>query len=183
MTDSGPLIFEGRVWKFGDNISTDLMMPGMAYARMLESSEIAKSCMQANRPGWAEQVSPGDIIVARRNFGCGSSRPASRVLRSLGVTVVVANSMSRLFFRNSVNLGFPVVICSGVFDAFDEGDVAYVNAETGSIRNVTKDTELQGDTLSHDSPPYQILKAGGLDPFLKDEIARMKDSQESRSSI
>ena len=177
MADEMSLVFQGRVWKFGDSISTDLMLPGMLYSRMLASEEIAKSCMQANRPGWAELVQPGDIIVARRNFGCGSSRPAARVLKALGITVVVADSMSRLFFRNSVNVGFPVLICAGVYDAFDEGDTAEVNAETGEVKNITLGTAIQGDVLSPDSPPYQILKAGGLDPFLKEEVARMKASQ------
>ncbi len=174
MADGMSLVFQGRVWKFGDNISTDLIMPGMLYSRLLASDEIAKSCMQANRPEWAEQVRSGDIIVAGRNFGCGSSRPAARVLQALGITVVVANSMSRLFFRNSVNVGFPVLICAGAYDAFDEGDSAEVNAETGEVKNITKRTVIYGDVLSSDSPPYQILKAGGLDPFLKEEVARMK---------
>ena len=98
MVDETSLVFRGRVWRFGDSISTDVIMPGMLYSRLLAPEEIAKSCMQANRPGWAEQVQPGDIIVAKRNFGCGSSRPAARVLKALGITVVVADSMSRLFF-------------------------------------------------------------------------------------
>ena len=177
MTEEMTLLFQGRVWKFGDNISTDLMLPGMLYTRMMGFEEIAKSCMQANRPGWAEQVKPGDIIVAGRNFGCGSSRPAPRILQALGITVVVAETMSRLFFRNSVNVGFPVLICGSVHDAFEEGDIAEVNAETGAVKNVTRDTVLQGEPLSPDTPPYQILKAGGLDPLLKRVVAEMQASQ------
>ena len=177
MADETSLVFRGRVWRFGDSISTDVIMPGMLYSRMLAPEEIAKSCMQANRPGWAEQVRQGDIIVARRNFGCGCSRPAARVLKALGITVVVADSLSRLYFRNSVNVGFPVLICAGVYDAFHEGDTSEVNAETAEVKNISQGTAIQGDVLSPDSPPYQILKAGGLDPFLKEEVARMKKSQ------
>ncbi|MBI2165285.1 MAG: 3-isopropylmalate dehydratase small subunit [Chloroflexi bacterium] len=174
MAEKLGLRFQGRVWKFGDNISTDLMMPGHLYSRMLPWEEIAKHSMAANRPGWAEQVRRGDIIIARRNFGCGSSRPAPRILKALGITVVVAESMSRLFFRNAVNVGFPVLICAGAYDAFEEGDVAEVDAETGQVRNLTRGTAFQGEALAPDTPPYEILKAGGLDTYLKDVIARMK---------
>ena len=97
------MIYKGRVWKFGDKISTDLMMPGFAVLTKpgISDEAAAKFCMIANRPGWAQQVQKGDIIVAGQNFGCGSSRPGQRMLRALGIPVVVAESTSRLFFRNS----------------------------------------------------------------------------------
>jgi len=177
MAESTSLISQAKVWKFGNDISTDLIMPGMFRSQMLSVDEMTKYLMHSNRPGWAGHVEAGDIIVAGRNFGCGSSRPAPRMLKRLGISMVVAESMSRLFFRNSVNVGFPVLICAGVFDAFDEGDTAEVDAETGEVTNITQGTTIQGDVLSPDSPPYQILKAGGLDPFLKEEVARMKASQ------
>ena len=170
------MLYTGRVWKFGDKISTDLMMPGFAVLAKpgISEEEAAKSCMLANRPGWAEQVQKGDIIVAGKNFGCGSSRPAPRMLRALGISVAVADSTSRLFFRNSIHLGFPVLICEGVSKVFDEGDTAEVNVETGEIKNLTKGTKIQGEALPKDSPPYEILRAGGLDPFLKDVLERKK---------
>jgi len=168
--------YQGRVWKFGDNISTDLIMPGSQVLAnpLLSDEEAAKFCMWANRPGWAQQVQRGDIIVAGRNFGCGSSRPAPRMLKALGISVVVADSIARLFFRNSIHLGFPVLICPGVSQAFEEGDIAEVDLETGQVRNLTRGTVLQGEALPKDSPPYQILKAGGLEPFLKEAVARLK---------
>ena len=168
------LLFQGKVWKFGDNISTDLMMPGLVYSRMASDQDIAKYCMSGNRPGWVEQVRPGDIIVARRNFGCGSSRPAPRMLKNLGISVVVAESMSRLFFRNAVNVGFPVLICPGVYEAFEEGELAQVNAETGEVNNLTRETVLRGEALFPGTPPYQILKAGGLEPLLREAVAKLK---------
>lgn len=168
--------FQGKVWKFGDNISTDLMMPGSrVLARPgISDKEAAQFCMEANRPGWAQQVKPGDIIVAGRNFGCGSSRPAARMLKALDIACVVADSTSRLFFRNSIHIGFPVLICPGVSKAFDEGDIAEVDVESGRIRNLTKGVELQAEPLPKDSPPYQILMAGGLDNYLKARLSQGK---------
>ncbi len=165
------MIFEGEVWKFGDSISTDLMMPGSDVLARPEISdeEAAKYCMQANRPGWAAQVRKGDIVIGGRNWGCGSSRSAARLFKALGISVVVADSMSRLFFRNAVNIGLPVLICSGVSEAFKEGDQARVNMETGEITNLSKESNLQGEALPADSPPMQILKAGGLDAFMRQE--------------
>ena len=168
--------YTGKVWKFGDKISTDLMMPGFAVLAKpgISEQEASKSCMIANRPGWAEQVQKGDVIVAGENFGCGSSRPAPRMLRALGISVVVAESISRLFFRNSIHLGFPILICKGVSQLFEEGDTAEVDLESGEVKNVSKGTTVTGEALPKDSPPYQILTAGGLDPFLKEIVEKMK---------
>lgn len=170
------MIFEGKVWKFGDYISTDLMMPGAQILSRpgISDEEAAQYCMSANRPDWAAKVQKGDIIVAGRNWGCGSSRPAARLLKALGIGVIVADSMSRLFFRNSVNIGLPVLICQGVSEVFSEGEVARVNMETGEVTNLTKGTKLQGEALPADSPPAQILRAGGLDSFMRQELAQGK---------
>jgi len=165
------MLFEGKVWKFGDNISTDLIMPGPQLAARpdISDEEAAGYCMNANRPNWASQVQKGDIIVAGRNWGCGSCRPAARLLQTLGISVIVADSMSRLFFRNSVNIGLPVLICSGISKAFNEGDQARVNVETGEVSNLTRGTMLQGEALPTGSPPMQILRAGGLKSFMEQE--------------
>ena len=161
-------LFRGRVWKFGDNVSTDLMMPGsLVLARQLKEEEAAKYCFYANRPGWTEQVRPGDIIVAGRNFGCGSSRPGARMIQLNGITVVLAESTSRIFLRNAINYGLPTLWCKGVHAAFDEGDTAEVDIETGVVQNLTKRITLQADAYPKDSPPYQIIQAGGLIPFIQ----------------
>lgn len=176
------LRIKGQVWKFGDNISTDLMMPGFFRSQGLSEKEMAKYVMYSNRPGWAEQVRQGDIIVAGRNWGCGSSRPAPRLFKALGIAGVVADSLSRLFFRNSVNIGFPVLICSGVSQAFEEGEEAEIDFEVGTVSNLTREAQLQGEAIAVDSPPYQILQAGGLRPFLEQVIAsQAKNKPEGKS--
>ena len=107
------MIFESKVWKFVNTINTELMMQGAEILANpgISDEEAARYCMQANRPGWAKQVQKGDIVIAGRNWGCGSSRPAARLFKALGITVIVADSMSRLFFRNAVNIGLPILIC------------------------------------------------------------------------
>lgn len=172
------MIFEGKVWKFGDNINTDLMMPASSVLvrQDISNEEAALYCMSANRPDWAPKVQKGDIIVAGQNWGCGSSRPAARLLKTLGISVIVANSMSRLFFRNAVNVGLPVLICKGVSETFDEGESVRVNIETGEVSNLAKGKMLQGESLPADSPPMQILKAGGLDSFMRQESYRERQT-------
>ncbi|MBN2061467.1 MAG: 3-isopropylmalate dehydratase [Deltaproteobacteria bacterium] len=155
---------KGKIWKFGDNISTDLMMPAFLIDRDadINKEERARYCMFSNRPGWAAQVKPEDMIVAGKNFGCGSSRPAAAQLKTLGISIVVAESMSRIFFRNAINLGFPVLICKGILNAFKEGDMAEVEMTSGIIKNLSTGKSLQGETLPADSPPMQVLRAGGI---------------------
>ena len=180
MTTKTPtLLFEGRVWKFGDNISTDLMMPGQITMAKpgISDEEVAPYCMMANRPEGAAQVKRGDIVIAGRNFGCGSSRPAPRVLRALGIAAIVAESTSRLFFRNSVHLGFPTVICKGVTEAFEEGDICELDVARGAVTNRTNGKTLQGEALPEGSPPYQILMSGGLQNYMKEVAEKIKAGQ------
>lgn len=168
------MIFEGKVWKFGDDISTDLMMPGddVLSRPDLSDKDAARYCMRANRPDWNQLVQKGDIVIAGRNWGCGSSRPAARQFKTLGVSIILADSMSRIFFRNAVNMAMPVLICKGVSEAFDEGNIARVNLETGEVTNLTKGITLKGEALPADSPPAQILKAGGLQAFMQQEVTK-----------
>lgn len=167
------MIFEGRVWKFGDNIDTDLMMPGQeSLARPGTSNEeIARFCMSAIRPDWASQVEKGDIIIAGRNWGCGSSRPAARLFKALGIAFIAADSMARIFFRNAINVGLPVMICGGVSALFEEGEVARIHMEKGEVINLTRGTTVCGEALPPDSPPFQILNAGGLIAFMEKPTA------------
>jgi 3-isopropylmalate/(R)-2-methylmalate dehydratase small subunit len=164
-------ILIGRIWKFGDNISTDLMMPGFAprpkSLNDKDAMKCAKFCMHSNRKGWSELVKDGDIIVGGMNFGCGSSRPAALNLIILGVTCVIADSMSRLFFRNSIALGLPVIIAPGISDFCEEGDNLKIKFDKGIITNINTSEELKFSQLNKNSPPYVILKAGGILNFLK----------------
>ena len=157
--------YTARVWKFGDNINTDLILPILAF--YLTPQEQTRFVFKANRPGWVDLVQPGDIIVGGDNFGMGSSRPAARSLRNLGMGCLVANSINGLFFRNCVNFAFPAMECPGVFDSFAEGEVAEVDFDTGSVRNATTNKALNGVCL----PPklLDLLKAGGIYPLLEKE--------------
>jgi 3-isopropylmalate/(R)-2-methylmalate dehydratase small subunit len=157
--------FTARVWKFPDNINTDLILPAVAF--YLPPEEQPRYVFQANRPGWADQMKPGDIIVGGTNFGMGSSRPAARSLKNLGVACLVANSINGLFYRNSVNFAFPAVECPGVYDAFEEGDTAEVDFDSSTVKNVTRNKSLTGRTI----PPklLDLVKAGGIYPLLEKE--------------
>jgi len=159
-------VIEGKVWKFGDKISTDLMMPGFSRGRGLER---AKFCMYSNRPGWSDHVQKGDIVVGGRNFGCGSSRPAAVNLQLLGVSVVMAESIGRIFFRNAINTGLPVVIAPGITGIVEEGEKLRVDLEKGEITNITNGKKLRFDPMPADSPPMQILEAGGILRMLEAE--------------
>jgi len=160
-------VLSGRVWKFGDNTTTDYIMPGFAHSGT--AAEMAKFCMYANRPGFAAEARPGDIIIGGRNFGCGSSRPASRNLQTLGITCVIAESLSRLFFRSAINLGFPVLPCPGVYEIFEEGDTAQVDFRTGEVRNLDSGAAVQTHTLPEIAA--RILEAGGVVELLRREYA------------
>jgi 3-isopropylmalate/(R)-2-methylmalate dehydratase small subunit len=155
----------GKVWLFGDDINTDLIMPQVAFLLPLE--EQIKHVFKANRPGWIDVVQEGDFIVAGRNFGTGSSRPGAQLLRRLGVTCLIAESINGLFFRNCVNFGLYPIQCPAVSRAFVEGDRAEVDPETGLVRNLRTAQILQGEKL----PDFllNIIRAGGIMPMLKQQ--------------
>jgi 3-isopropylmalate/(R)-2-methylmalate dehydratase small subunit len=157
--------FKARVWKVGDNINTDLILPIQAF--YLPAAEQPKYVFHANRPGWSDLVKPGDILIGGKNFGMGSSRPAARSLKNLGIACLVAPSINGLFFRNCVNFAFPAVECPGVDGAFEEGETAEVDFETGAVRNATRGTALKGRPM----PPrlLELVKAGGIYPLLEKE--------------
>ncbi len=161
-------VIKGKVWKFGDNISTDLLMPG--FSRGETPQERATFCMRSNRPEFAREVQPGDLIVAGKNFGCGSSRPATRNLITLEVSCVVAESFGRLFFRNSISLGFPLLVCKGVYDAVNEGDRVQANLETAELKNLTTGKILKAEVLPE--VMMKILSAGGMVALLKEEYGK-----------
>lgn len=159
------MIYRGRVWKFGDDINTDLIMPQVAFPLPLE--EQLQHVFRANRPGWIDQVQEGDIIIGGRNFGTGSSRPAARLLRHLGITCLVAESINGLFYRNCVNFALAPMQCPGVAAAFTEGDSAEVDAAAGTVTNPRTGTVLQGETLPE--LLREIIAAGGMIPRLEQQ--------------
>lgn len=155
----------GRVWLFGDDISTDLLAPG-AYA--LETLEVRRMhTLESVDPRFAREVEPGDVVVAGRNFGCGSSREtAPEGLLALGVGCVVAASFARLFLRNAVAIGLPVLTCPGAPEAFEPWDVAEVDLAAGTVRNLTTGAEVRGQPLPAEM--RRILAAGGILALLRD---------------
>lgn len=177
-----PLVRTGRAWNFDNNISTDLIMPATVLWGRASTPEARKAAIMPNRPGWAlNEVQRGDVVLAGTNFGCGSSRPAPRILaRELGLSCVVADSFSRLFQRNAVNIGFPVLICPGISSFAEEGQVVEVHFDSGRVRNLDTGAEIVGEPYPPDSPPGQLLRLGGLRPFLErwlDEHPEVRERQ------
>ncbi len=157
--------FKARVWKVGDNINTDLILPNLAF--YLTPEEQVSYVFSANRPGWAEQVRKGDIRIGGKNFGMGSSRPAARSLKNLGLACLVAPYINGLFFRHAVNFAFPALECAGVDEAFDEGDIAEIDFLEGCVHNATRGITLTATTLP--APLLAIVNAGGIYPLLEKE--------------
>jgi 3-isopropylmalate/(R)-2-methylmalate dehydratase small subunit len=178
MDHRGELIVAGRAWCFGHNISTDLIMPGpQVLAANSDGRPPHLWCFETVRPGWATQVRVGDIIVAGRNFGCGSGRNGASLLKKLGISAVVSESVARAFFRNAVNSALPVLSCAGVLQVVSEGDRLAVDVIRGVITNETTGQHAEGESLPLASPPMQILMAGGFDNF----VALVRSGYDPRS--
>jgi 3-isopropylmalate dehydratase small subunit len=152
-----------RVFRFGDGISTDAVMPGR-YNLTTDPAALAKACFIENRPDFHETVRAGDVIVAGNNFGCGSSREhAPLSIKASGVSAVVARSFARIFYRNAVNLGLPVIRCADLHDAVQDGDDVVVDIEHGTI--VTGGRTFQGEAPS--AVARRISEAGSLVDLIK----------------
>jgi 3-isopropylmalate/(R)-2-methylmalate dehydratase small subunit len=156
------LVREGRVWKLGDNINTDLILPNVAFR--LPVAEQHTLCFSANRPGWVKEVREGDLIVAGENFAMGSGRPVGAILGARGIRGVVAESVNGLGLRNCVNFSLPAIQCGGVAAAFEEGDIARIDFRAGRIENLTRSTWLQGTRLP--ALPADVVEAGGVAAML-----------------
>ncbi|PKW00008.1 3-isopropylmalate/(R)-2-methylmalate dehydratase small subunit [Amycolatopsis echigonensis] len=158
---SGELVVTGRAWVFGDGINTDDMYPG--FAMRLPLDEAARHVFHASRPGWPDLVRPGDIVVAGRNFGLGSSRPVPLLFRELGVAALVAEQFNSLFFRNCVNYGLPAATLPDATKLIEEGETVRVDFSEGS---------LEAGGTAHPIAPLpellrSVLAAGGLFPQLE----------------
>ena len=165
MGEHVPARFSGRVWSFGDDINTDLVIPG--FALYMSTEEQTRHCFSANRPGWVDEFRAGDVLVAGRNFGVGSARPIGTVFAALGVAGIVAQGFNGLGLRNCVNAGVPVLPCEGVTEAVDEGDTIEVEWTTGTVRNTTRGTVCEGRPIPE---PFQaIVLGGGIETMLRAE--------------
>ena len=152
--------YKGTAHKVGEHIDTDAIIP----ARFLVTSdakELGANCMAGLEPDWVKRVKPGDIMVAGRNFGCGSSREhAPLAIKACGVKCVIAPSFARIFYRNAINIGLPILECPAASEAINEGDVVAINFDTGVITDETTGQTFQAAPF----PPFiqKIIKAGGL---------------------
>ena len=150
----------GKIYIFGDNIDTDVIIPG-PYLSFTEPEVLAKHCMEGYDPTLAERLEEGDIFVAGRNFGCGSSReqaPAS--IRAAGVTCIIAKSFARIFYRNAINIGMPVLEIPSAVDDAEEGDELRVDLELGLVKNISKGTQYHFAPFPDNL--LAIIQAGGL---------------------
>jgi 3-isopropylmalate/(R)-2-methylmalate dehydratase small subunit len=159
----------GRVFKYGDDINTDVIFPGKYTYTVTDRKEMAKHALEDLDPTFVEKVKPGDVIVAGANFGCGSSREqAATCLKEAGVGAVIAGSFARLFFRNAINEGLPVIELKGAADLIEDGETVEVDLEAGKLK--AKSGEYEFPAL----PPevMGIVEAGGLIPYAKKKLGK-----------
>ncbi|MDM5196548.1 3-isopropylmalate dehydratase [Fictibacillus enclensis] len=159
-------IIRGRVWTYGDNINTDIISPGQYMSLPVEKQAV--HAMEAIDPSFSEKVQPGDILVAGHNFGSGSSREtAQMVLKHHRIGAIVANSFARIFYRNCINVGLPVVEMADT-SVISEGDELEINLLEGKIINHTKGIEYKGTKLPEHL--IEMVKLGGLEPYLAKKL-------------
>lgn len=154
----------GSVFKYGDNVDTDVIIPAR-YLNITDGNELAKHCMEDIDKDFVSNVKQGDIIVANKNFGCGSSREhAPLVIKCAGVSCVIAETFARIFYRNAINIGLPIIECTEAAKAIQAGDKISVNFDTGIITNESTGESYQGEAF----PPFmqEIISAGGLFPYI-----------------
>lgn len=158
-------MMRGKVWRFGDHVDTDVIIPAR-YLNAPEPSELAKHCMEDIDASFAGAVQAGDIMVGGWNFGCGSSREHAPVaIQASGISCVIAASFARIFYRNAINIGFPILECPEASEAIKAGDIVSVDTETGKIYD-----ETTGETFeAKPFPPFiqNIIESGGLLTYLK----------------
>lgn len=159
--------FTGKAFVYGKNIDTDQIYPGR-YLDLTDAPDVAKHAMEGADPDFVAEFAPGDIIVAGTNFGCGSSREHAAVtLKAAGVGAVVAESFARIFYRNGINLGMPLLVAPGITAGISRGDELAVDMEKGEIVNRTKNTVHPVEPVTDYAK--SILEAGGIKPLLKAE--------------
>ena len=150
----------GHVFKYGDNVDTDVIIPAR-YLNSFDAQELASHAMADIDPEFVNRVKPGDMIVANKNFGCGSSREhAPLCLKTAGVSCVIAETFARIFYRNAINIGLPIIECSEASKGIEAGDEVEVDFDSGIIRNLTKGTQFKGQAF----PEFmqKIIAAEGL---------------------
>ena len=155
----------GRVFKYGDNVDTDGIIPAR-YLNTSDPKELAAHCMEDIDLDFAKEVQEGDIIVANKNFGCGSSREHAPIaIKESGISCVIASTFARIFYRNAINIGLPILECDQAVKSIEAGDKLEVNFDTGVIKNLTKNEEYQGEAF----PEFmqKIINSNGLIGYIK----------------
>lgn len=159
---------EGKAIKYGDNVDTDVIIP----ARFLNTSdpkELASHCMEDIDKDFKNKVKPGDIMIAGYNFGCGSSREHAPIaIKESGISCVIAKSFARIFYRNAINIGLPILECPDAASAIEDGDTVSVDLETGIIKDITKGIEFKSQPF----PEFikKIIECGGLINYVKEKV-------------
>jgi 3-isopropylmalate/(R)-2-methylmalate dehydratase small subunit len=161
-------ILKGRVWKYGDNVDTDAIIPAR-YLNVSTAKELAEHCMEDWDADFAGQVQVGDVMVGGANFGCGSSREhAPLALKGAGISCVVAESFARIFYRNSINIGLPILECPEAVAATEPGQVLEVDLAQGTVKNV--DTGQVFQSGAYPEFLMAIINAGGLIPYTRQKL-------------
>ncbi|HKF77977.1 MAG TPA: 3-isopropylmalate dehydratase small subunit [Candidatus Dormibacteraeota bacterium] len=167
---SGGTLLRGRAWKFGANVDTDQIIPAR-YAIYLDEKKLGQHAMEGvpGNEGWSQRIAAGDIVVGGSNFGCGSSREIAPVaLRGAGISCIVADSFARIFFRNAINLGYPILQSPQAAEGIEEGDELEVDLEEGVIRNLTRGDEYRAEPF----PQFMtdLMRMGGLVPWVRGRL-------------
>lgn len=158
---------KGTVFKYGDNVDTDVIIPAR-YLNSSDPAELAVHCMEDIDRDFVKKVKKGDIIVAEKNFGCGSSREHAPIaIKAAGVSCVIAETFARIFYRNAINIGLPIIECPEASRGIENGDEVEVNFDTGMITNVTKGTTFKGQAF----PEFmqKIIASEGLINYINDQ--------------
>jgi 3-isopropylmalate/(R)-2-methylmalate dehydratase small subunit len=158
---------KGKVFKYGDNVDTDVIIPAR-YLNTSDAKELAAHCMEDIDTEFVKKVKTGDIIVANKNFGCGSSREhAPLAIKTAGVSCVIASTFARIFYRNAINIGLPILECDEAVKNIDAGDELEVDFSTGFIKNLTKNKEYQGEAF----PEFmqKIIDNDGLIGYIRNK--------------
>jgi len=161
------MTIRGKVWKFGDDIDTDAIIPAR-YLNVYDGKELAKKCFEDARPGFSADVAQGDIIVAERNFGCGSSREhAPLAIKSGGIAVIIAKSFARIFYRNAFNIGLPLIESEEAVSGLSDGDEVAIDLESGKIENIKTGEIYQ----SRPMPDFMrdLIGLGGLVNYVREK--------------
>jgi 3-isopropylmalate/(R)-2-methylmalate dehydratase small subunit len=164
---------KGKVWKFGDDVDTDIIIPGR-YLVLRDEKELAACVMEGCDPNFSKKVKKGDIIVAGKNFGCGSSREHAPIaIKGAGIAAVVAESFARIFYRNSINIGLPLIEAKEISGNISEGDIIEINIDEGSLKDLNTNQEFEIKPL----PEFMlgIMEEGGLINYLKNHLEEINN--------